>query len=524
VTDTHDSDLDRPLSVVRGPDALSLASGGIGGRGVVGGIERRLTSQLVDALEDSPVISSPDNRELLREALEASLGPLGLRDHARARSVFVDIIQACRKRRSGLAEFAASVELIAGRDPACHEVYRLIEQLQALSIESTLAQMWQPLSDALAAVPLSEVQSIILYVTDGRIGVLPTYCDKTWPAFIHLVGANSSPGNPVPPWVTFLELVRYRFSDDAGDLVRLLTRRLATTWGCTAELDRAGAQYDAEPARPTKAGVLTVVLSPDPTDPGSFTLYTVHRWEDDVAAPVRDEDVTVRRDGLLNAVETAVARAEEDWAARSADLKIEFVLPLSLLNEPVEWWPKESSEGSLPAALAVYHSVVVRSLERLRRPSWHRRWLCRWDRLQAGSDSKILQGQDPGRPGHLRRLEAELADGSYVGVVLSRPPSPDITEPQEIIVALRAGVPLIVWHRGGDSTPEVRKTIARLLKDLRTVPEAATQLRREIERQQDGDSDSGRELSVLWDDAHRAPSLPLAGREASSRESRSGAC
>ena len=198
---------------------------------------------------------------------------------------------------------------------------------------------------------------------------------------------------------------------------------------------------------------------------------------------------------------------EEDWAVGSAELRIEFVMPLPLLNEPVEWWPKDSrNPPTVP--LALYHPIVVRSFERLRTPSWHRVWLRRWERLVQEPTTGRVLWSDPNRRDHLRRLEADLAsDHGYVAVVLNEPPSADIAHAQEIMVALRAGVPLIIWHRAGRVTPAVRQFMQEIVMPLEDVPDRIADLRRRIERlgPEQRDVHPGRELTVLWDNAYRTP-------------------
>lgn len=479
--------------------------------GVVRRVRTDLVAALVDAVLQVQISSSSGARALLRENVEQRLGALPLRDHEAVRPAVVELVQQCDVHPGGLVELAACVELLAAEDPAYLQVRRVVEETEALAVEPELGVMWRQLRPALERLRLRQMQPIFLQVTSGLLGVLPVHCDSTWSAFVHLVGLNG-PAGPIPPWMAFLEVVRDHLDSDTGARVRELVRSLAREWGGTADLERVRAWYEAQTPRPTKAGVLTLVLAPDLTDPDSFSLYSVQRWDDDASAPVRDEEVVVRRKELRAAVASIIARAEEDWAARATELKLEFVLPLSLLNEPVEWWSKEAPTPAGPP-LALYHSVIVRSLERLRRPDWHRVWLQRWERLaDEPSGAIVLTDLDPDRPDHLRRLEADLRDDERcVGLVLSAPPDADTDRSQEIMVALRAGIPLILWHRGGSSTAAVRQVVEGLLESLPNVPERAARLRRQIEKLQPDEREThpGRGLAVLWDNARRVPRAPL---------------
>lgn len=499
------SGLDRPPEVIfdRGSTDVSRA---------VRAVREGLIDELVSGLGRITALSSVAGRDLLRDEIRDRLGALTLRDHDAARLWFVELVKQCLKTRSGLAELAASVGFLAPGDTEALEVQRLVEQLEALTFEPKLGPHWRDLRRALAPVPLREAQQFIHHVTDGRLGLLPTHCTDTWSAFVHLVGQNSLP-QQLTPWMTFLELVRDRLEAEAGETVRRLIRRIAGDWGVTGDLEEVRADYQSYTQPVLRAGVLTIVVSPDPMDPDSFTLHSIQRWDDDGAVPVRGEEIEVNRADLAAEVEAVVRKAEEDWSTRPTELKLEFVLPLQLLNEPVEWWPKDSQiPPSVP--LALYHSVVIRSYERMRRISWHRVWIRRWETMmREPAICKVHRG-DHEREDHLRLLEAELnSDDRYVAVVLSAPPVPDARSAQEIMVALRSGIPVILWHRAGGSavwqTLNEDLPITDGFERLRSLPDHAAQLRRDIEglHSSQREAHPGRELSVLWDNPNRVPQM-----------------
>jgi hypothetical protein len=109
----------------------------------------------------------------------------------------------------------------------------------------------------------------------------------------------------------------------------------------------------------------------------------------------------------------------------------------------------------------------------------------------------------------LRRLETMLRlDHECVGVVLTRPPNPRPTLPQEITVALRVGIPLIVWDRS-DGPSQAAAALAGLLDDVAKLPEAFAERRRQSQLQgsRDLSEDPVQRTSVLYDDARAAASL-----------------
>ena len=61
---------------------------------------------------------------------------------------------------------------------------------------------------------------------------------------------------------------------------------------------------------------------------------------------------------------------------------IEFLLPVGLINLPVEWF-RTYGASTKPLPLCVDYPVVVRSLDRMRHDSRPRMWGVRWSALSA---------------------------------------------------------------------------------------------------------------------------------------------
>jgi hypothetical protein len=468
-------------------------------------------ARLVQALAGIRALAPSSTRTALRDELSRRFRDVDLRDHDLPKDFFAQVVLRCSRMRGGLAELSILVELFAAGDPDGALALRLIDELGALAIEPSLVAVWGPLRAELELIPLRHAQPLIVAATGGRSPVFPAHSQDTWAVFIHLVGHNVPAGGLFPPWLTFMELVRDRFTDEAtAILVRDLARRLARARGWTAELERARTRHDAQTPPVVRMAFLAIVLAPDQQDLDLFIVHSVQRWDEDLVTPVRSADVLSPRARLTAVVERLISAAEEHCAAMSVELRIEFVLPLALINEPVEWWPKDSREQP-PSTLSVYHQVVLRSYERLHRPAWHRVWLSRWRQLQDSTSVRAFWADSAGEEDHARRLEAALRiNDNYVAVVLSRPPHSRAGHEQELVVALRAGIPLIVWHRTGEPSPEARQIIADLISDPRSAPELLSVLRAESEQLSPARRDvhPARNLSILWDDAESA--LPVA--------------
>jgi hypothetical protein len=157
------------------------------------------------------------------------------------------------------------------------------------------------------------------------------------------------------------------------------------------------------------------------------------------------------------------------------------------------------------------YPVVIRSLERLRTPRWHRAWHQRWQRLQAAPATTRVYWSRPSGEDYFTRLETELkSDERVVSLILSEPPTvANRTGQQEVEAALRAGLPVIVWHRQDCTSPAFREGVTRLISDagLAQLPARAKELRLEALRLEPKvrQDHIGRHLTVLWCDPERKP-------------------
>jgi hypothetical protein len=107
-------------------------------------------------------------------------------------------------------------------------------------------------------------------------------------------------------------------------------------------------------------------------------------------------------------------------------------------------------------------------------------------------------------------MEAELnSDSRYVAVVLSEPPNPkEATGRYEVVAALRAGVPVIIWHREDCSTSAFREMVSELFdRGPADLPLRVTELRKQIATMEPKarERHAGRHLTLLWDEPGRTP-------------------
>ena len=184
-------------------------------------------------------------------------------------------------------------------------------------------------------------------------------------------------------------------------------------------------------------------------------------------------------------------------------LRFEFFLPLSYLSEAVDQL-EYADIFDERKKMGMDYQVVVRSLERARRPNsqpaWHERWKQYRDWAVSATEPTIgkvlnLLPNDP------EKLLYELRDVACVGLGCA---APDITQLRKL---LSAGIPIALWVRsleGADCQPAKVAEKVRVLIQYEHIPHLPTLVHQE-RRQADSPTHPGNHLTLLWDDPTRIP-------------------
>ncbi|WP_329619363.1 hypothetical protein OG357_01605 [Streptomyces sp. NBC_01255] len=204
------------------------------------------------------------------------------------------------------------------------------------------------------------------------------------------------------------------------------------------------------------------------------------------------------------------------------DFRIEFLLPWSLLGHPADLWGIDADGYRIGFRCP----VVVRSLDRLREPSWRRPWQDRWKLLHngpaeaqvlarcgwlaidepgAGAPERLagLKDRGPvlrlrGKDGDVRRWLDTHADVACLGLAFAYEPT-DERVVRGVKDAVREGIPAIIWRRdGGDPGPLVSRLGELAAEQLPSLPELLRRWRRSA--QEDDVADMHNHLTLLWDD------------------------
>jgi nucleoside phosphorylase len=327
--------------------------------------------------------------------------------------------------------------------------------------------------------------------------------------FDHLVGLNAG-SDGLPPALAMVEaaaaLVGAPLTAELREWVDQTAERLQLT-----ELIRKHRAVPDRSERPntsyrTEQPCLLIQIIPDHIDSGRCIVkywiqHRTGRWH-----PEPGDDAThtsLRR--AERVVADALRRAETAWRESEDSVAVEFLLPTELLHLEVEWWRTELSSDE-PSPLCVDYVVTVRSLDRMvadyRRRVWANRWNSLWLEPPAHRPywGNLAAGVTASAWDAGLRLDARLTS-----VVLSAPPLEDGGR-MELELALRAGVPVVLWDRRAPLTAEARDTIEELFRgDPGELPQRVRRLRVEavMSATDDWSEHLGRHLALLWDDPNR---------------------
>ncbi|MFD7405192.1 hypothetical protein ACFV7R_21480 [Streptomyces sp. NPDC059866] len=482
-------------------------------------VRNELVVSIVDALQGSATVNQASSREIWREMLAAELAssvePFG---GDRLRPWLLQIVKACTEVGDGLACLVRSLEYVEQQSATVATLWPLVDEWEAVDFFNN-ADL-RSLRPVLLSMNSPDLATMARRASRSRVQELPPWCRTGWQVFLRLAGENS-PNGELPPSVAFLALCADRLvaesRADAAEVLRRFTRSQAHA----LRLDGALAEWQhsefPQAAPSLVPAYLMIQFEPDRVEADRFYLSHWRQSDPEGWHPVRGETVHLHREELPGAVERLIEEVEERWADLRQPVLLEFILPWELLNEPVEWWPKESESDS-PTPLALDYPVVVRSLERLQRAAWHRPWHNKWRQLrERPADSHPHWSRPEQDETYFFHLERELKEDRYaVCLVLSEPPGDDSgTGRREVLAGLRAGVPAMVWHRSDCSDPSFQDAIGEILQDrgLGSLAERIGKWRKEaLALGPDGwDQHVGRHLAILLDDPDRKPGPPGPG-------------
>jgi hypothetical protein len=278
-------------------------------------------------------------------------------------------------------------------------------------------------------------------------------------------------------------------------------------------LDALQAQRERESRVPVDSRLhLMIVVQHDGIDPGRYLLSYWRQDDPDEWPPARGEVTLVTLDELEYRVDQLVIAAERAWAGHDGTVALEFLLPRALLHLPIHRWHKEHDSGD-PRPLCLDYPIVVRSLERMRSPHWHRMWHDRWQTLVEDPSPDRVYFCEQADLQERHRIDANLSSPQWTLMVLTKAPSAQPVPgsgTDELTAALRAGLPALIWHFEA-SSDVLREIVPWLVEgDRMSDLPGHVQAARLAALQASPvafDANIARDLVVLWDDPRRMVAL-----------------
>jgi hypothetical protein len=485
-----------------------------------GSIEQS-TAQIVELLADVPALCESTGRGVLVHYIsEASGHPLMLPEAPHPKVLLYHLVLACREIPDGMRLLVGGVEFVAGQTTAVTRLRRLVSPVR----DHLEPVMETQLEDLLAGLRVPSLARLYHAATGGDITHVPFRFTDAWDAFTALLDHNAAPDRPSPHLIFVAMLLRTMQAREAADAaapedawrLKRLRDWLATQTeqlrrdGATAQadyLDRVRDRMPALEARPDKPIYLIIQLEPIHDLVDGQVMCRVSHWRQVHPLEWRPEpgdDRVVPLDEVPRHVGELIREAEEGWAYQLDDsLVLEFVLPMDMLNLDLEEWTRDLPDAPHPAPLGTEYEILIRSQERLRTLHMHRAWRQRWQVLIDGVEC-VTYWATAEDPAHLRRMGHRLLGSrEIVACVLSGPPD---REPgrSELWMALRAGIPVVLWHRTQEPPAEIRREVRRIVerRDLRGLPAEIKRLRATMPVADDRNRRADTQVALLWDDPH----------------------
>jgi hypothetical protein len=477
------------------------------------GYTEQTTAEIVDLLSEVRELQEEAGRSILVHAIGEALGqPIMLPAYPTPKFFLYYLVLACRDFPAGMSALVNAVEFIAGRTVAAVRLRRLVSPAQDLLEPAIETQI----EDLLTDLRVPSLPRLYYAAVGSSVASVPRHLDDAWEAFSVLLDHNCAPDRP-PPHLAFVAMLLQALKardaeglDDSRRAKRLrewLTAEIETLRheGATApadELDRMRDRPEPISTGSDQPIYLIIQLEPMPELAEEDTMCRLSHWRqvDPLGwRPEPGEDRVVPLRDVPDHVAELIQEAEGGWAYQFDDsLVLEFVLPLDMINLALDQWTRDPPESPYPTPLGTEYEIVVRSYERLHARDLHRAWRQRWQVLAEAIECATYWAgtQEPAQ----RMSDRLQTSRETVACVLSGPPD---REPgrTELWMALRAGIPVVLWHRADESDEELKQ----MLRGVVGRPPDLVELPRNIKRLR-GAAPPGHlerepmQVTLLWDD------------------------
>lgn len=471
----------------------------------------RSLGHLIDCLEQIPSLTNPSTRRLFLQLLSEHIGvSLVVEDLPTTRTHLLSIVLACRRQHPrGLTKLGEVLEQMEPGSTPVRRARTTIEEMTAIALipDEDRRELLQLLEE-------SAVDRLVEFVrmASGPAAELMPNAQQPIEALATLERMNARPDG-VHPLLLFVELVATHADEQNAKLLRLWNSKQADRMGVEDRIAAVRLEHTTNPLTTDElVAYLVIRIEPDLLEPDLFTMTHWRHNDRNEWRPSRGDSISGDLASIRAHVVNLVAEAEMTWAKDASEIRIEFLLPYSLLNLPVDQWDLEA-DSTLPRLLGLHYQVVVRSLDRARSPRWHREWRRRWDLVTKIHNGMPTQDQhwhwsDGAKPRQLSALDAKLATGKDIVSLVLRA-APEGAEPGEVMVGVRSGVPVMLWQRADAGRSAFETEVKAMSNGLPELVERLRELRSRARLVARSDSHVGSRITLLWDD----PDKPVEPQE-----------
>lgn len=469
------------------------------------------------------VLNDLDNRRLcVLEGMERLQARVSVKESDEKKIHVVSMVRAFGCVPSGWQCLTEAVQYLADYDLPSRHAASLAHSV-ALPVSDHAAELeLRALLGGLDRITAPALADLYGAAAGAHFGPLPGGCHTAWDAYQLLTHTNR-PTDGTPRSARFLQELAATLPPERGEPIRTWAGR--QTWGggedpATARRRAGPPHADTGPqaANGTHSAYLMIRLSPSVSSPDRVDITcwtnTGKAWE-----PRRRDDTSVPRAQVRRHVAALVDREEARLHTHRGGIVLEFILPLSLLNEPVEEWSRIGALGDRRLWASEHggppfwqdYTVVVRSLERIETLQLHRVWNERWDVLtaRAGEARAHRCGGPDTAENHQLYLRLKRNPG-VVLMALGAPPD-QLQGKEELLMGLHAGLPVLVWSHSGPLAERVHYAVETALQyPLSELLKHMVRLRTTLPMKDDEfpEGDTGAGIAVLWDDPSRLPEFP----------------
>ncbi len=426
---------------------------------------------LVDALQKITCLADRNGRNTVARMVCSELREqLPFEEHQQAVVHLYSLAEVCAQHPKGLTTLLRVLERIEQGSKPMGAVRAIVAEMTALEILP--AEETKRLFTLLQGVVVSDIADIydaIAGPAAPRLREQTSYRE----VFRALETLNSDPSG-IPKPLLLVEHIAARVRPELAIELRRWVEQQAIRMDLAPELkvvrDNAPETHSSLTPPPSSVAYLLLQLQ---REGSTGDRYRLSHWRQldlsDGWTPHRGRDLVDHLEAMKGHVASLIEEVEENWGQYRPDIHIEMILPSEIISLDVDQWPWET-DTLIPEPIGCRYPLVVRSLDRMVKRKWHRSWHARWQELlaqltighaiQRDSACWSRSATDSG----LRELTSKFErKPKLVSLVLSAPPQVEKAGQDEVAVGLRAGVPLMVWHREKCDSAEFVAMVDELL-------------------------------------------------------------